>query len=259
MNDEGGRAVWVRGMVELEGIVKYIVLPSSTVTIGLIASFVLVCIRPVRRWGVSAGIVALATYAIFGAGPVSFFLLGSLEYQIPPATIAEQKEIYTIAVLTGYAEYDPDHPLSSQVNSASAFRLLEVLKLFRSAPGSTVIISGAGEVATIMRDVLVSSGIPAEQVRVDSDSFSTIESARHLAPTLGERPFLLVTSAGHMPRAIGVFRKAGTAPLPVPTHYLTRRNSLATQYFPSPVHLECSDLAISEYAALIWYYLNGWI
>ncbi|MDP3598860.1 MAG: YdcF family protein, partial [Nitrospirota bacterium] len=116
-----------------------------------------------------------------------------------------------------------------------------------------------GEVATIMRDVLVSSGVPAGQVLVDPDSFSTFESAKHLAHTLAGRPFLLVTSAGHMPRAIGVFRKAGTSPLPVPTHYLTKRNALATQYFPSPTHLAYSDLAISEYAALAWYYMNGWM
>jgi uncharacterized SAM-binding protein YcdF (DUF218 family) len=245
-------------MVELEGMVKYLVLPSSTVTIGLIASLVLVCIHQLRRWAVLAGIVALGTYAIFGAGPVSFLLLGSLEYRIPPSTISEQNEVYTIAVLTGYAEHDHDHPLSSQVNSASAFRLLETLKLFRSTPNSTVIVSGAGEVARIMRDVLVSSGIPADQVLVDSDSLSTFQSAKNLAPTLGERPFFLVTSAGHMPRAIGVFRKAGTTPIPMPTHYMTQRYPLATQYLPSPVHLEYSDLAISEYAALLWYHLNGW-
>ena len=258
-DNEGSLAVWVRGMVELQGIVKYLVMPSSIITIGVIAGFVLACIRPARRWGVAAGFVALATYAIFGAGPVSFFLLGSLEYQISPATILEQKVADTIVVLTGYAEYDIDHPLSSQVNSASAFRLLEVMKLFQSAPSSMVIVSGAGEVPTIMRDVLVSSGIPAGQVHVDSDSSSTFESARHLAPALGKKPFLLVTSAGHMPRAIGAFRKVGAAPLPLPTHFLTRRNSLATPYFPSPVHLECSDLAFSEYAALVWYYVNGWI
>lgn len=246
-------------MFEIEGVVKYLVLPSSGVTIGVVACFFLVCFREVRRWGVTAGAIALTIYAIFGAGPVSFYLLGSLEYQISPATIAEPGETYPIVVLTGYAEHDADHPLSSQVNGASAVRLLEARKLFQASPGSTVIISGTGDVAEIMRDVLVTSGMPAERVHVDVDSGSTFESARHLALLLGNKPFLLVTSAGHMPRAIRVFRKAGMAPLPMPTHYLTKRNSLATQYFPSPAHLELSDLAVSEYAALVWYYLNGWI
>lgn len=246
-------------MFEVEDIVKYLVLPSSGVTICLIACFALVCFRQARHLGVTVGAIALAIYALFGAGPVSFFLLGSLEYQIPQTTISNPVEAYPIVVLTGYAESDPDHPLSSQVNSSAAIRLLEALKLFHVAPGSSVIISGTGEVAGIMRDVLVSSGLPAERIQVDVDSASTYQSARHLALLLGDQPFLLVTSAGHMPRAIGTFRKAGMTPLPMPTHYLTRRNSLATQYFPSPTHLELSDLAISEYVALAWYYLNGWI
>jgi uncharacterized SAM-binding protein YcdF (DUF218 family) len=71
--------------------------------------------------------------------------------------------------------------------------------------------------------------------------------------------FLLVTSAGHIPRAMGVFRKLGMNPRAAPTYYLTRRNWLAVQYLPSPLHLQYSDLAVSEYAALFWYRLNGWL
>jgi uncharacterized SAM-binding protein YcdF (DUF218 family) len=244
-------------MFDLEPIVKYLILPSNAVTMGAIASFVLSLFRPARTWALYSGIVALALYLILGAGPVSFLLLGNLEYQTPRATTSDKAG--TITVLAGYAEHNAGHPLSSQINSASASRLLEALTLSRSAPDSTVIISGGGEVPVIMRDVLVASGIPLSRIKVDTESYSTFESAKHLAPILGETPFLLVTSAGHMPRAIGVFRKAGTLPLPIPTHYLTQRNWLATQYLPSPKHLEYSDLAISEYAALIWYYANGWI
>jgi len=251
--------IWVRGMFDPEAVVKYLILPSNVIAIAAIGSVVLASVRWTRMWSVYSGGVALALYAILGAGPVSFLLLGQLEYQIPPATMLERIEAGTIVVLAGHAEYNFDHPLSSQVNSASAVRLLEVLRLFQSAPNSSVIISGGGDVPVIMRDVLVSSGIPDEQVLVDSSSNSTFESARNLVATLGEAPFLLVTSAGHMPRAMGVFRKVGTNPLPVPTHYLTQRNWLATQYLPSLMHLECTDLAISEYAALLWYRVNGWI
>lgn len=246
-------------MFDLESLVKYVILPSNAVTMGAIASFALLSFRPARVWGMYSGIVAVALYTVLGAGPVSFMLLGYLEYQTPPATASDRNKVSTIAVLAGYAEHNTEHPLSSQVNSASASRLLETLALFRSSPDSTVIISGGGKVPMIMRDVLVSSGIPDRQIRVDVASYSTFESAKHLAPILGGTPFLLVTSAGHMPRAMGVFRKAGTSPVPIPTHYLTNRNWLATQYLPSPLHLHYSDLAISEYAALIWYYANGWI
>jgi uncharacterized SAM-binding protein YcdF (DUF218 family) len=244
-------------MFEPEAIVKFLILPSNVVTIAAIASVLLVPLRWARRWSLYLGGVALAVYAISGSGPVAFLLLGHLEYQIAPATLEERSPARIIVVLAGHAEYNPDYPLSSQVNSASAVRLLEAVRLFRSAPKSSLIVSGGGEAPLIMRDVLVALGVSVEKISVDSGSDSTFESARNLASTLGKSPFLLVTSAGHMPRAVGVFRKAGTTPLPVPTHFLTQRNWLATQYLPSPMHLECADLAVSEYAALIWYAIKG--
>lgn len=228
-------------------------------TICALTSLVLTMVRPARLWAIASGALALSIFLVFGSGPVSFLLLGSLEFQVPPAGHKERRQVDTIVVLAGYAEIDPDHPVSSQVNSNSAFRLLESLMLFQSRQNSTVIISGKGEVARIMRDVVVQSGVPAEQVIVDSVSSSTYESAKNLSPRLGQAPFLLVTSAGHMPRSMGAFKKAGSRPLPVSTDYMTKRNPLATQYLPSPVHLHHSDLAISEYAALIWYRFNGWV
>lgn len=242
----------------METIIKYLILPSSAMTICALTSLVLTMVRPARLWAIASGALALSIFLVFGSGPVSFLLLGSLEFQVPPAGHEERRQVDTIVVLAGYAEFDHDHPISSQVNQHSAFRLLESLMLFQSQPDSTVIISGKGEVARILRDVVVQSGVPAEQVIVDSVSSSTYESAKNLSSRLGQTPFLLVTSAGHMLRSMGAFKKAGSRPLPVPTDYMTKRNSLATQYLPSPVHLHYSDLAISEYAALIWYRFNGW-
>lgn len=228
-------------------------------TICVIVSVTLAFVRQARLCAIALGAIALSVYLVFGAGPISFILLGSLEFQFPSAGLAERNEANTIVVLSGYAESDPDRPLSSQVNSTSAFRLLETLGLFYGRPDSTVVISGKGEVVSIMRDVVLSLGVPPERVIVDSASSSTYGSAKSLSSRLGQAPFLLVTSAGHMPRSMGVFRKVGAHPIPVPTDYMTKKNPYATQYLPSPRFLYYSDLAISEYAALIWYRLNGWI
>lgn len=243
----------------MEAIVKYLLFPSNLITLSAILGLVLLCARFTRKWGGALCIFAFACYLIFGAGPVAFWLLGNLEYQISPASASEREKVQTVVILAAYGESDLSIPLSSRVNSETAFRLLEAISLFRGAPHSKLIVSGGGEAPAIMRDVLVAAGIPSGQLHVNPDSFSTFESARHLSATLGKSPFLLVTSAGHMPRAIGVFRKAGTAPLAVPTHYLAKRNWLAIQYLPSPAHLVYSDLAVSEYAALCWYSLKGWL
>lgn len=240
-------------------VLKYLVLPSSLLVVTAFVGFVLLCHRITRKWGVGLTIGALCLYCAFGAGPVAFWLLGELEYQIAPATSEERQGVRTLVVLAAHAEPDQEIPLSSRVNSAAASRLLEVLNQSNRDPNLTIIVSGAGGVPEIMREVLVSSGIHEGRIRVDAHSLSTYESARNLSSALGKMPFLLVTSAGHMPRAMGVFKRAGAIPLAVPTHFMTRRNWLATQYLPTPQHLGHSDLAVSEYAALVWYRFNGWL
>lgn len=240
-------------------LLKYLVLPSSIILLSVLLGTILTCLRASRKYGIALLVFALSVYVVFASGPVSFLLLGHLEYEIPPATASERLGSEKIVVLTAYAESNQDIPLSAWINTASAFRVLEVIGLVRTFPEATVILSGQEDVPRIMRDVLVASGIPSHNILIDDLSSNTVESAKHISPILRGMPFLLVTSAGHMPRAFGVFRKAGMNPRPVPTHYLSKRNWLAVQFLPSPMHLVYSDLAVSEYLALFWYRWRGWI
>lgn len=246
-------------MVFLIGVVKYLLLPSSMVMICALLGLVMLCTRLPKVWGLALCALSVSGYIIFATGPIAMGLLGYLEYQIPSASIAERVGARTIVVLAAHAERDLAIPLSSRINEGAAFRLIETISLFQSGTNPAVIVTGEGDTPHIMKEVLVSAGIPSAHITVDDQSWSTYESGRNLAPALGDVPFLLVTSAGHMPRAIKVFRKAGTNPCAVPTHFLTRSNWMAIQYLPSPRHLVYSDLAVSEYEALVWYAINGWI
>ena len=58
------------------------------------------------------------------------------------------------------------------------------------------------------------SGLPADRVIIEPAAQNTFENAQFTAPLLGEAGsarWVLVTSASHMPRAIGCFRKANVA------------------------------------------------
>lgn len=243
----------------METLAKYLLLPSNQIMVSALVGFGLLCGRRSRRWGVWVSLWAFILYVVFASGPVAFLLLSHLEYQVPSATASQRENIRTIVVLSAYAEADPLLPLSSRVSSGTAFRLLEAISLFQKTPDAKVIVSGGGAVPGIMRDVLVSAGVPSDHIVVDDRSLSTVESAIHLTPILGAAPFLLVTSAGHMPRAKGAFEKLGGVPRAVPTHFLSRQNWLAIQYLPTPAHLGYSDLAVLEYAALYWYQFKGWV
>ena len=89
-------------------------------------------------------------------------------------------------------------------------RIREAGRIARRYPHLTVAISGAGAPDHVRR--LLGADIDARRIQMETRSQTTSENARFtsdlLNPAPGER-WLLVTSATHMPRAIGTFRKSG--------------------------------------------------
>ena len=73
--------------------------------------------------------------------------------------------------------------------------------------------------------LLESLGVARDRITLEDHSRNTVENAVYskaiVQPKPGER-WLLVTSAYHMPRAIGVFRKAGFPVEPYPVDWRTR-------------------------------------
>jgi uncharacterized SAM-binding protein YcdF (DUF218 family) len=70
--------------------------------------------------------------------------------------------------------------------------------------------------------------------------------------------WLLVTSAFHMPRAMGLFRKAGFAVLPWPTDYRTSGREGIGMFRDGPVDaLQTTTLAMREWIGLLAYFLSG--
>ncbi|MBX4373171.1 YdcF family protein, partial [Mycobacterium tuberculosis] len=71
----------------------------------------------------------------------------------------------------------------------------------------------------------------------------TEEEALAVKRAIGDAPFLLVTSASHLPRAMIFFRHAGLDPLPAPANQLAVTSPLNPweRAIPSPVWLMHSD------------------
>ncbi len=93
-------------------------------------------------------------------------------------------------------------------------------------------------------------------------SLSTAQNAAFtrdlLMPQPGQR-WLLVTSASHMPRAVGSFRRAGFPVIPYPVGYTT--SGLPDDYwtirFDASTSLVRADVALHEWLGLIAYWLTG--
>ena len=237
----------------LEGFFRHILIPSNLISILFLVAIILTLLGYRNKKIKLMFLTGLCIFLFFGFGPVSYWLMRGLEYQYPAvADQIHQENINQIVLLAGYAENKLYLPVSSRINQASAYRILEAVKIYRANPDNRkIIISGHENVPELIKSVLISIGIPDESILLDEVSSSTVSSARNLFPLLAEKPFFLVTSAGHMPRAVDAFRKYQMLPVPAPTHFLSSQNIFEPAYLPTQGHLYISDLAILEYIATL--------
>lgn len=238
-------------------LIKPLLLPSSLITFLILAGLACLIFRKNPRLATGLLCVGGLFYLIFANGPVSFFLIHYLENQSPVFVDDHHSTLFRdIVILTGHALPDARLPVSSSVNSTSAFRILEALRLHQSFPDARIIISGYDDVPRLMKALLLNLGVREELITLENQSRNTHESAVHLKEQMGEIDFILVTSAGHMPRSLRAFYALGMKPTPAPTDYLAKMTAFDGHWLPNSSHLMRADLAVHEYLGLLWYELT---
>jgi len=144
-----------------------------------------------------------------------------------------------------------------------------MLQLARRYPQARIVFTGGSanliqepvSEAPIAGDLLQDFGTPASRIVLEGDSRTTAENAEFtrklVSPKPGER-WLLVTSAFHMPRSIGAFRKAGFDVEAYPVDWRTRGWADALMPFTSlSAGLARTDVAIHEWIGLVAYWVSG--
>lgn len=239
-------------------IIKGLVLPSNIAAALLLAAVILTFKPSHRRKAVVAFTLGSLMFLVFSNGVVATALIGPLENRYPPMSdTGRYKDVTDIVVLTAFATADERMPLSSRAGSSTLYRVTEVIDLYSRTDSERVYVSGDAIAGNVMVELLINGGVPQDVIALDSNSANTSQSPQQLASTLVGTEFFLVTSAGHMPRAMGVFRKLGLSPVPVPTDFQLPQDPLSASMLPSPFHLQVSDLAVHEYVGLVWYRITG--
>jgi vancomycin permeability regulator SanA len=98
-------------------------------------------------------------------------------------------------------------------------RLDRAFELFRSGTVRNVIVSGGFgregfEEADVMRDYLVSRGVPTDRIFVDREGFDTFETARSAQQIMQQQGFtsaVVVSHYYHLPRAVFTLKRFGIA------------------------------------------------
>ena len=196
--------------------------------------------------------------------PVADRLLKPIE-DTYPTWRGTQPVKYIVVLGGGYTWNDAWAPSSNLIGN-SLPRLNEGIRLWRANPGSKLIFTGApaktNPVSTAEAGARVaeSLGVPRSDIMTLEQPKDTEEEAAAVKRAIGDAPFLLVTSASHLPRALIFFRHEGLKPLPAPANQLAITSPLHgwERAIPSPVWLMHSDRVGYETLGRIWQWLKGY-
>jgi uncharacterized SAM-binding protein YcdF (DUF218 family) len=228
-------------------------------------------------------VLAVGVLLICGNGWIVRGLTRHLEHQFPPlssqpSTLNPQPpQTDCIVVLSG-GILPPRPPRPTIEVTEAGNRLLYGAYLFRKGHAPRIICTGnvatgglaARPAAADMAEFLEMLGIPKEAIITELKAEDTHQHGVYLGPLLRENGYkrvLLVTSAMHMPRSVGVFKKLcpGIEIIPAPTDF--RAVDLLpmpwyrhiVEFIPTPANLLDFSDAMHEYLGIAYYKLRGWM
>jgi len=252
----------------LSKAVSFLTVPSNVIASVAVLGLVLVALRQRVRGStalkLAAGAVVLAAFS-----PLGNLLLTPLEQRFPKLPFQGEDAADGIIVLGGSYDTVSHSYLSTIFLRDDSEPMAVVPGLARQYPKARILISGGTESLTsgpseaaIIKKYFVSFGITADRISIEERSQTTAENARFSAGLIHPGPesrWLLVTSAYHMPRAVGAFRKAGFNVIACPAGWRTR----GWRDFWQPAatateNLRRVDAAVHEWLGLMSYRLSGY-
>lgn len=222
--------------------------------------------RRAQRLRKSLVIFAGCYVLLFAFGPTANLLLYPLETAHSRPAVAPKK--VGAVIMMGGVVSRPEKGEGRYEMAASADRFVEALRLANRHPGSILVITGGSSAilsshfreADALGDLTKELGFPQRRLRVDRDSRNTHENAVHTGRLLVDvpGPYVLVTSAAHMPRSVACFRKQGMDVIPWPVDF-HRTGSGPGAWVPKPQTLIRTNIAMHEYAGWAAYWLAGYL
>jgi uncharacterized SAM-binding protein YcdF (DUF218 family) len=251
----------------LAKILGFFALPSNIlISIGLVG-LVLMATRFARA-GRRLAVTALLLIAIAGLSPLGNAIILPLEERFPPWDASRGAPTGIIS-LGGALDTVVSEPRGEVALNEAAERMTAIAELARRFPNARIVFTGgSGRIiydgvteASLAARLFESFGIAKERVVLEDKSRDTDENARFtkelLPPKPGER-WLLVTSAHHIPRSVGVFRAAGFPVEAFPVDYRTRGAiDLLRPFSNVGDGLRRTDTAAREWVGLVVYWMTG--
>lgn len=231
--------------------------PVNWIVVLLIASFIIK--RPSAKKRLR--IASMVVFIIFSSPLLMNWYAN--KWQWPHSVIDKSKHYSCGIVLGGFASIDENN--YAYFNGA-ADRFIQILKLYKLGILDRILVTGGngkkqnknfGE-ASFVKQELIIMGVPDSLIIVEDQSNNTADNARNskrLLDSMGAKPpYLLITSAIHMPRATLLFKKQHVPVEEFACNYSgTSRSFNARMLLPSLAVLLDWDGYFKEGIGYFWY------
>jgi uncharacterized SAM-binding protein YcdF (DUF218 family) len=242
-----------------------LVVHVDLLAIAVLAAGIALLRTPRQRLARRLLIAAWLPLALVHLTPAGRWLLVALEDRFPRAATFPEVlpgDVAGLVVLGGSFVLDDSAARGEIVYNLAAPRLFDAIALARRYPRARIVFTGNAHEVALARRVFADHGVDLARLTFEGESQDTRDNARKsltaAAPRPGER-WALVTSALHMPRAMGLFRGAGWSILPCPVGYVTSGRCESRSWL-SPLggaNGLAWRAAVHEWAGLVHHRLTG--
>lgn len=214
-----------------------------------------------NRWLKTAKLLLSISWlflVLFSLQPVADKLL--LQFEQYYQTYNDDNPVEYIIVLGGQYTYNFKWAPSSNLGANSLARVAEGIRQHLKQPNTKLVFTGGNakgnpiSAAQTAAEVAISLGVNQQSIIKIENVYDTEQEAKAIHKLVNKKPFLLVTSASHMPRAIKFFKQQGMSPIAVPANQLAVQTTLNPweKSIPSALYLSHSQIAFYEFFGNIW-------
>ncbi|MGI9480163.1 MAG: YdcF family protein [Hyphomicrobiaceae bacterium] len=261
----------------LSKIIFALIAPSNICVLLILAGVLLGLRQRFQRLGRRLIVSGLSLLLVFGFSPLGKWINKPLDDRFAAAPLPANRDISHIILLGGFEQPSIAYGRDRISTNASGERILAMPLLARRYPRAKIVFSGGhgsllGEKFDSLKSIenyLVGAGVARARLVLEGQSRNTWQNATYVRELLEQHKqacpcgFLLVTSAWHMPRAMGVFRQAGFTQdsrqlYAYPTDFRTRPGRyLWLPFSRLDEGLRLMDQSVKEWIGLLAYWMTG--
>lgn len=245
----------------LKKLVSGLLLPLPLILLLIGLSILLLWLNRHQRVAKIVLTFSWALLLLLSLQPVADRLLAPIETHYP--TLNHPPPVDYIVVLGGGYTFNPSWAPSSNLLGNSLPRVTEGIRQWRLNPHASLIFTGAAAAnnprssASVAAEVAASLGVPKNCLITLNSPRDTQQEAKAIKRLIGNAPFILVTSANHLPRAMQFFAQQQLYPVPAPANQLAIHSPLNNweRILPSSFWLGHSERAWYETLGQAWQWL----